>query len=254
MGAAASPCFPLHDLALKRSLVELPKTLDAGKISVIVIGGSAGAKMACESLALQGTHVLGVMGNFTKRWDAVPRPNDFGDYTLPSNLEILRRDDVRYFVAAGDNTMRKNITEDLMKLVGRCGTGMLAVTRLVNCIHPTAILAPSASLGHGIFVGPRVVVNTGACIEDGCWLESGCIVEHDNVLRQYVHLGPGAQTCGYVTLCSASEIGGGSTVIPRITVGRSAVIAAGATVTRDVAPQTMVAGVPAVFKKMCNAG
>jgi acetyltransferase-like isoleucine patch superfamily enzyme len=41
-------------------------------------------------------------------------------------------------------------------------------------------------------------------------------------------------------------IGGGAIVLPGVTVGRGAVVAAGAVVTKDVAPDAIVAGVPGV--------
>lgn len=41
-------------------------------------------------------------------------------------------------------------------------------------------------------------------------------------------------------------IGGGAIVLPGVTIGRGAVIAAGAVVTKDVAPDAIVAGVPGV--------
>lgn len=44
-------------------------------------------------------------------------------------------------------------------------------------------------------------------------------------------------------------IGGHSTILPGVTIGDGAVIAAGSVVTKDVAPRTLVAGNPAVFKK-----
>ena len=40
-------------------------------------------------------------------------------------------------------------------------------------------------------------------------------------------------------------IGAGSIVLPGVRVGRGAVVAAGAVVTRDVAPYTVVGGIPA---------
>lgn len=42
-------------------------------------------------------------------------------------------------------------------------------------------------------------------------------------------------------------LGHGAQVKPEVTVGHGAVVAAGAVVTRDVAPYTIVAGVPAIF-------
>ena len=40
-------------------------------------------------------------------------------------------------------------------------------------------------------------------------------------------------------------IGSGATVLPGVTIGDGAIVAAGAVVTRDVPPETVVAGVPA---------
>ena len=44
-------------------------------------------------------------------------------------------------------------------------------------------------------------------------------------------------------------IGAGATVLPGVTVGENAVVAAGAVVSKDVAPNTVVGGVPAKFIK-----
>ena len=44
-------------------------------------------------------------------------------------------------------------------------------------------------------------------------------------------------------------IGAGATILPGVTVGENAVIAAGAVVSKDVAPNTIVGGVPAKFIK-----
>ena len=44
-------------------------------------------------------------------------------------------------------------------------------------------------------------------------------------------------------------IGAGATILPGVTVGENAVVAAGAVVSKDVAPNTVVGGVPAKFIK-----
>ncbi len=47
--------------------------------------------------------------------------------------------------------------------------------------------------------------------------------------------------------------GAGVTVLAGVTIGENAVVGAGAVVTKDVAPNTIVAGVPAkVIKKIPN--
>ncbi len=48
-----------------------------------------------------------------------------------------------------------------------------------------------------------------------------------------------------VTICDRAWIGPDTTLLPGVTVGEGAVVAAGAVVTGDVAPYTIVAGIPA---------
>jgi tetrahydrodipicolinate N-acetyltransferase len=54
-----------------------------------------------------------------------------------------------------------------------------------------------------------------------------------------------------VRICREAFIGIGAIVLPGVEIGEHAVVAAGAVVTRSVAPYTMVAGVPAkVIKRL----
>ncbi|WP_432712712.1 DapH/DapD/GlmU-related protein [Pedobacter sp.] len=48
-------------------------------------------------------------------------------------------------------------------------------------------------------------------------------------------------------------IGAGSTILPGVTIGENAVVAAGAVVSKDVAENTMVGGIPAKFIKDINS-
>jgi acetyltransferase-like isoleucine patch superfamily enzyme len=46
-------------------------------------------------------------------------------------------------------------------------------------------------------------------------------------------------------------IGAGATILPGVTIGENAIVAAGAVVSRDVEPDTIVGGVPArVLRKI----
>ena len=55
--------------------------------------------------------------------------------------------------------------------------------------------------------------------------------------------------CKPVHICRNAWIGVGAIILPGVTIGENAVVAAGAVVTKDVAPNTIVGGNPAKFIK-----
>lgn len=72
------------------------------------------------------------------------------------------------------------------------------------------------------------------------------IVVHDDARRlDRIEPGAGDGTVAPVVLRRGCYVGAGALVLPGVTVGERAVVAAGAVVTRDVAPGTIVAGSPA---------
>jgi acetyltransferase-like isoleucine patch superfamily enzyme len=106
--------------------------------------------------------------------------------------------------------------------------------------------------GRKILLGPRTVINFG-CLLDGR--------TYPLVTGSDVSIGPEASilTLGHepqspdfadrggpVTIGDRAWIGYRAMVLPGVTIGEGAVVAAGAVVTRDVAPYTIVAGNPAV--------
>lgn len=61
-----------------------------------------------------------------------------------------------------------------------------------------------------------------------------------------------AETGAPVVIGDYAVIGTRVTILPGVTIGKGAVVASGAVVTRDVAPYTVVGGVPAVYIKDRN--
>ena len=56
-------------------------------------------------------------------------------------------------------------------------------------------------------------------------------------------------TTSTIDICRGCCVLAGAIILPGVTIGEMSIVAAGSVVTKDVAPYTMVAGVPAVFKK-----
>ena len=52
-------------------------------------------------------------------------------------------------------------------------------------------------------------------------------------------------TCRPVTIGNRVWIGANVTILPGVTIGDGAIIGAGAVVTKDISPETTVAGIPA---------
>jgi UDP-perosamine 4-acetyltransferase len=127
--------------------------------------------------------------------------------------------------------------------------GMIAAAGipLLNAIHPSAVVAPSAVLAEGIVVGPTAVINSNANIAGHVVINTGAIVEHDCKVGAYSALGPGAQLGGRVTLGESAFISTGAIVLSRLTIGTRTVVAAGALVTHDLPDHVLAMGIPAKY-------
>ena len=68
-------------------------------------------------------------------------------------------------------------------------------------VHPTAVIASSATLGQGVVVGPGVVVGERAHVGAGAIIGAGCIIEDDAVV------GVGAELRSRVTLGHRCVVG-----------------------------------------------
>lgn len=157
--------------------------------------------------------------------------------------DFMPGQDEEYFVVP--TTPRKAHLIDLLK---KTYNG-IQFSRLV---HPNAYISPYASLGEGVFIGAGSVVAPGVSLGAHVFVNRGVTIGHDTVVHEYARLQPGCNIGGHVTIHAGVTIGMGSSVIEERVIGRGAVVAAGAAVIRDVEAMTLVAGVPAVFKKICE--
>lgn len=109
--------------------------------------------------------------------------------------------------------------------------------------------------GKNIHVGENVFINACCHFQDhgGVILGDGCQIGHNVVFATLNHeLQPSKRgiTCpAPITIGKNVWVGSNSTILQGVTIGDNAVIAAGAVVTKDVKPGTIVGGVPARFIK-----
>jgi acetyltransferase-like isoleucine patch superfamily enzyme len=152
-------------------------------------------------------------------------------------------------------------------------------------IHPTADVSPAAQIGSGTriwhqtqvreravigrncIVGKDVYIDFDVVIGDNVKIQNGALIYHGVTLEDGVFIGP--QACltndrvpraitpdgrlktttdwevGPIRVCYGASIGAGAIVLPDVTIGRFAMVAAGAVVTRSVPDYGLVVGVPA---------
>lgn len=105
--------------------------------------------------------------------------------------------------------------------------------------------------GRNIHVGDRVFINSGCRFQDqgGIFIGNEALIGHNVVLATLNHdIAPTRRQTlipAPIHIGNCVWIGSNSTVLPGVTIGDNSIVAAGATVTKDVPANCIVGGVPA---------
>jgi acetyltransferase-like isoleucine patch superfamily enzyme len=125
--------------------------------------------------------------------------------------------------------------------------GDQAQVRERSRIGSGSVVGRASSVDFDVRVGNRVLIQTGvyvtgnAVVEDDVFLGPGVITTNDHAMGRHP---PGEPLRGPI-FRRASRVGGGVVVLPGVEIGEEAFVAAGAIVTKDVAPRQVVLGTPA---------
>jgi UDP-perosamine 4-acetyltransferase len=200
---------------------------------IVVVGAGDHAKVVLEALwAIGAFDVAGLLDPHPPGADVLGVPVLGGDELLPS---LLRQGVAAAVVAIGSNLRRQQIGQSLLAM----GFALPVVA------HPSAIVAPSATIADGVVVMARAVVGTLANIGELAIINTGAIVEHDNQIGRAAHIAPGAVLAGRVTVGQRALVGVGSAVRPGISIGDDSTVGAGSAVVSNVPSGTIVFGTPA---------
>lgn len=140
------------------------------------------------------------------------------------------------FIAIGDNATRKKIYEKVVKY------GF----KVVNLIHPSAVISSSASLAKsGILVMPLVVINAQSKISKGVILNSSCVIEHECEIGEFSHISVGAKIAGNVKIGKLCFLGINSSVLPNLSLADESILGGGALLTKSIESKDILVGIPA---------
>jgi UDP-perosamine 4-acetyltransferase len=137
-------------------------------------------------------------------------------------------------VAIGDNRIRSSYARKLAA----------AGLTLVNAIHPSAVISPTARLGNDLMIAAGAIVCTEARIADSAIINTAAVVDHECEIGEAAFIAPGVRLAGRVTVGEGAFIGVGANVLPCLRIGEHSIVGGGTLVRRDVPAGATVVGVP----------
>ncbi|MEL6430547.1 MAG: acetyltransferase [Planctomycetota bacterium] len=205
---------------------------------VVVLGAGGHGLVVAEALAASGWNVLG----FVERDEARAGESRGGFEVLGGDAALARLDPASVRVALGVGGLDAGPSAAARRRV--LETAVARGFRAAGLVHPSAVLAPSATVEETAQIHAGAVVQGGAHVAEGAIVNTRAVVEHDASVGAWAHVAPGAVVLGDVEVGPGALVGAGATVLSGLTVGAETLVGAGAVLTRDAGGGVWV-GAPA---------
>lgn len=108
------------------------------------------------------------------------------------------------------------------------------------CVHATAYVSDSASIGCGVVIGPYANIGPNARVGDYTLINSRCSLGHDTVVGQCNFISPNVCFSGFTVVGDGNLFGINSSTIPGIRIGNRNKVAAGMVLDKDVGDDSVV--------------
>ena len=137
-------------------------------------------------------------------------------------------------LAIGIPGTRRRVAEDLLA----------RGAEFLTLIHPTAIVAATASVGPGSVICPGAIVSDAARIGSFGLVNYHASLAHDSAIGDFAVLSPYATLAGGAAVAADAFLGLHASVGPGVSVGPRSKIAANSCALADVPADSLVLGVP----------
>lgn len=137
---------------------------------------------------------------------------------------------------------------------------LIDMTNINARIEPGAFIREHAVIKDKAVIMMGAIINIGAVVGEGTMIDMGAVLGGRATTGKNVHVGAGAVLAGVIEPANANPvvvednvlIGANAVILEGVRIGQGSVVAAGAIVTEDVPPGSVVAGVPAKIIKRTN--
>lgn len=214
---------------------------------------------------MNAQEIINYIGNAPKKTPVKVFLNgNFKDVEFPNDVHVFPTDQIAILIGDWNPIHQfieehQNIINDYqIENTARNSAVPLLDEKSINArIEPGAIIRDQVKIGNNAVIMMGAIINIGAEIGDDTMIDMGVVLGGRAIVGRHCHIGAGTVLAGVIEPASATPviiednvmIGANAVVIEGVHVGKGAVIAAGAVVTKDVKPYTMVAGMPAKFIK-----
>jgi sugar O-acyltransferase (sialic acid O-acetyltransferase NeuD family) len=166
-------------------------------------------------------------------------PNILGTIHGSNNQYNIQESD-RFIYAVGNIENKRSIVEGLQE----------RGAKFISLIHPTAVIAETATLGEGVVVCPFALVSDRAVISDFAMINFYASCAHDTQVGKYAILSPYATLNGYVELEDEVFLGTHATVTASCKIGCRTKISTSSAAMADIPSNSIVFGVPGKHKRI----
>ncbi|MBO0469147.1 2,3,4,5-tetrahydropyridine-2,6-dicarboxylate N-acetyltransferase [Enterococcus sp. DIV0242_7C1] len=205
--------------------------------------------------------IINYIGNAKKKTPVkVTLKGKLKEVTFPETIQAFTNcktgtlfgewEDIKAFLSENEAAIEDYVVENDAR---NSAIPMLDIKEINARIEPGAIIRDQVEIGDQAVIMMGAIINIGAVIGESSMIDMGAILGGRATVGKNCHIGAGTVLAGVVEPPSAQPvviednvlIGANAVVLEGVRVGEGAVVAAGAIVVDDVAPYTVVAGVPA---------